>query len=91
MRIRLYINTLPWSYSMGGPRLTTEYETRTDAKGRYVFDGVPPLPGRVHHLDGVGHLARGKRYTTEPGKTTKVNLGEGTGPKTLAEPVPPES
>jgi hypothetical protein len=74
-RIRLYVDTIAWSYSPGGPRVTTEYETKTDGQGRFVFEGVPPLPGRAHHCD-VG-LRHGVRYTCKPGVTTRVDIGKG--------------
>ena len=86
-RIRLYINTLPWSYSTGGPRVTAEYETRTDDQGRYRFDGVPPLPGRVHKLSSQGRLDRGARYVAQAGMTTEVNLGEGIEVRGALEPI----
>ncbi len=74
-RIRLYIDTIPWSYSPGGPRVTTEYETRTDDQGRFAFEGVPPLAGRAHHCDdGLRH---GVRYRCEPGVTAHVHIGKG--------------
>jgi hypothetical protein len=73
--IKLYVDTISWSYSSGGPRVTTEYETKTDDQGHFVFDGVPPLPGRAHHWDnGLGH---GARYTCEPGVTAQVHIGQG--------------
>lgn len=71
----------------GRPRAYFDYDTKTDAKGRFVFDKVPP--------DMTGHVARriviqrrgdgmtiGYSHSTPveiaPGKTARVKLG-GTG------------
>lgn len=76
-RVRLYIDTLAWSYTKMGPRLTTEYQTKTDAEGKFVFDNVPPLPGRVHVFGASGSLGRGKEYKLDPGETTVVSVASG--------------
>ena len=75
--IRLYVDTLPWSYTRGGPRLTTEYTTKTDNSGKFVFEKVPPLPGRVHAMGRPLHTRHNVRYTCRPGETTRVQLGAG--------------
>lgn len=76
-RIILYMSTIPWSYSPGGPRLTLDYETKTDERGRFAFEGVPPLSGRVHHVSKLGHVRHGVRMACEPGKTTHADIGQG--------------
>lgn len=75
-RIRLYMNTVPWSYSSGGPRLTLDYNTTTDANGEFVFEKVPPLGGRVHVIRDR-RLSHGARFQCEPGQTAQVVIGEG--------------
>ncbi len=76
-RLRLYIDTLPWSYSRGGPRLTTEYQTVTDAKGEFLFEQVPPLPGRIQHLAPRGSIGRTVRYECKPGQKLVVDMTAG--------------
>ena len=76
-RIILYIDTVPWSYSPFGPRLTFDYAAKTDERGRFAFEGVPPLSGHAHHIESGGIKAHGVRYVCEPGKTTRVNIGQG--------------
>lgn len=76
-RIILYIDTIPWSYSPYGPRLTFDYSTRTDERGRFTFEVVPPLSGRAHHIESGGIKAHGAQYVCESGKTTHVNIGQG--------------
>ena len=75
--IRLYIDTLPWSYTRGGPRLTTDYTTKTDANGKFVFEKVPPLDGRVHAVGRPLNTRHNVRYTCRSGETTRVHLGRG--------------
>lgn len=77
-RIVLYFNTLPWSYSRGGPRLTTTYQTKTDARGKFFFDRVPPLGGMAHNITRSGMLTRGTEFQCISGNETKIELGLGT-------------
>lgn len=76
-RIILYMNTIPWSYSPGGPRLTLDYETKTDEQGRFAFEGVPPLSGRAHHVTTLGRVSHGVRIVCDPGMTTLADIGRG--------------
>jgi len=76
-RIILYMNTIPWSYSPGGPRLTLDYETKTDEQGRFAFEGVPPLNGRAHHVTTLGRVSHGVRIVCDPGMTTLADIGRG--------------
>jgi beta-lactamase regulating signal transducer with metallopeptidase domain len=75
--IVLYFDTLPWSYSRGGPRLTTTHRTTTDKDGNFSFDRVPPLGGMAHHVSRAGSLGRGTVYQCESGRNTHVELGAG--------------
>lgn len=75
--IRRYIDTLEWSHTRGGPRLTTEYTATTDAEGGFIFENVPPLPGRVQAISGASHSKRGVRYACRAGETTNIALGAG--------------
>jgi len=76
-KIILYMNTIPWSYSPGGPRLTLDYETKTDEQGRFAIEGVPPLSGRAHHVSRLGRVSHGIRMVCQPGKTTRADIGWG--------------
>ena len=75
--ISLQLNTLKWSYSDGGPRLSTDREVTTDANGVFRFEKVPPLPARVYHSPSGALLQRLTAISCESGKTSSVRLGEG--------------
>lgn len=70
--IELHFDTLPWSYSRGGPRLTTVHRTTTDKDGNFSFDRVPPLGG-IAHARALG----GTVYQCESGKNTHIEIGVG--------------
>jgi hypothetical protein len=69
--IVLHVDTLPWSYSRGGPRLTTTHKTTTDKDGKFSFARVPPLKGIAQ---SIGH---GVVYQCESGKNTYIEIGAG--------------
>jgi len=48
-----------------------EYQTKTDAAGKFVFDKVPPGPCRIAR-NNLDHVAR---VTINAGETTRVTLG----------------
>lgn len=75
--IMLDFDTLSWSYSRGGPRLTTTHRTTTDKDGNFSFDRVPPLGGMARSLRGHGAV-----YQCESGKNTHIEVGAGNA-KTL--------
>ena len=64
-----------------------DYSTKTDAKGRFTFERIPPdMRGQVARkillwrgggMSRIGH-SHGKPVEFEPGKTVKITLG-GTG------------
>lgn len=89
-KVILRFNTLPWSYSRYGPRLTTEYSTTTDENGEFSIEKVPPLAGvAVIHDES---LQRAVRYKCESGKTTTIEFGRGVNvsgvlPKSALEEV----
>lgn len=70
--IVLHFNTVPWSYSRGGPRLTTTHKATTDRDGNFSFDRVPPLGGMAQSLPGHGAV-----YQCESGKNTHIEIGAG--------------
>ncbi len=74
--VRLHPRTLAWSWSAGGPRLQTRFETLTDADGRFEFPFVPPLPGILVTSDQVNGT-RKVRYNCQPGVATETDSGEG--------------
>ncbi len=76
--IVLHFDTLPWSYSRGGPRLTTTHRTTTDKDGNFSFDRVPPLGGIAYHLSHARTLGHGTVYRCESGKSTHIEIGVGT-------------
>ena len=81
--IVLHFDTLPWSYSRGGPRLTTTHRTTTDKNGIFSFDRVPPLGGMAESLRGHGAV-----YQCESGKHSHIEIGAGvtvTGKLSLPE------
>ena len=81
--IVLHFDTLPWSYSRGGPRLTTTHRTTTDKNGNFSFDRVPPLGGMAKSLRGHGAV-----YQCESGKHSHIEIGAGitvTGKLSLPE------
>ncbi len=75
--IVLHFDTLPWSYSRGGPRLTTTHKITTDKDGIFSFVRVPPLGGMAHHLSRSGSLEHGTVYQCESGRNTHMELGAG--------------
>ncbi len=70
--IMLDVDTLSWSYSSLGPRLTTTHRTTTDKDGNFSFDRVPPLGGMARSLSGHGAV-----YQCESGKNTRIEIGAG--------------
>lgn len=74
-RIILRFNTLKWSFSRGGPRLTAEYKTITDENGQFQFPRVPPLPASAYVHDRA--LQRCISVEFRSGKTANINFGEG--------------
>lgn len=70
--IMLDFDTLSWSYSRLGPRLTTTHRTTTDKDGNFSFDRVPPLGGMARSLSGHGAV-----YQCESGKNTHIEIGAG--------------
>lgn len=75
--IILNFDTLPWSYSRGGPRLTTTHRTTTDKAGNFSFDRVPPLGGIALHISRDRLLAHRTVYQCESGKNTLIEIGAG--------------
>lgn len=75
--IVLHFDTLPWSYSRGGPRLTTTHRTTTDNNGNFSFDRVPPLAGMAHQLSRARSLGLGTVFQCESGKTTHIEMDAG--------------
>ncbi|MFO1003062.1 MAG: M56 family metallopeptidase [Planctomycetaceae bacterium] len=75
--IILNFDTLPWSYSRGGPRLTTTHRTTTDKAGNFSFDRVPPLGGIALHISRDRLLAHRAVYQCESGKNTLIEIGAG--------------
>jgi beta-lactamase regulating signal transducer with metallopeptidase domain len=75
--IVLHFDTLPWSYSRGGPRLTTTHRSTTDKDGNFSFDRVPPLGGMAYHVSRAGSLGHGAVYQCESGKNTHIEIGAG--------------
>ncbi len=75
--IVLHFDTLPWSYSRGGPRLTTTHQTKTDKDGNFSFDRVPPLGGMAYHVSRAGSLGHGAVYQCESGRNTHIEIGAG--------------
>ncbi|MEZ6134510.1 MAG: M56 family metallopeptidase [Pirellulaceae bacterium] len=70
--IILDFDTLPWSFSRGGPRLTTTRRTTTDKDGNFSFDRVPPLGGVAMSLRGPKAV-----YECKSGKNTYLEIGAG--------------
>jgi beta-lactamase regulating signal transducer with metallopeptidase domain len=86
--ITLEFDTLPWSYSRGGPRLTTTYRATTDKDGNFSFDRVPPLGGLAHHRTRDRFLGHAAVYDCESGLNTHIEIGAGitvTGKLSLPE------
>ena len=86
--ITLEFDTLPWSYSRGGPRLTTTHRTTTDKDGNFSFDRVPPLGGLAHHRTRDRFLGHAAVYQCESGMNTHIEIGAGitvTGKLSLPE------
>lgn len=84
-KVVLNFDTLKWSYSRGGPRVTTSFQTTTDQDGNFSFDRVPPLAGIAKSMDG--HAAV---YQCESGKKTQIEIGAGktiTGKVDLSEEI----
>ena len=78
--LALRVDTSSWSYDRGGPRVTLDYRTTTDEKGRFAFEAVPPLPGQIYRLariEGGAVLSHLTPFVAAHGKTSIVHLGTG--------------
>jgi hypothetical protein len=72
--VLLYPNTEAWSYDRGGPRISANHQTETDAQGRFVFEKAFPLPGRVYRRTPLGALSHLTPYTVDHAETFPVDF-----------------
>jgi formylglycine-generating enzyme required for sulfatase activity/beta-lactamase regulating signal transducer with metallopeptidase domain len=75
--IMIYPDTLPWSYSKGGPRVqANRYSAATtDEDGRFAIEKLLPLSGQIY--TNAGARSNGRRFACNPGETTQIELGVG--------------